>query len=1134
MSPMPGYDQLVARLKDMRRRAIALVWASHLGILLAIVSIAFVALTLALALAVPSTGIRVVIVSLVGAIIVGVLVYAVTRSTILAPKYRQLALAVEREHPELKNRLIASLQLAEHVRANPEQYSLALVDLTIQQATEMCREYDFAQALAMDRWRVKRSARWAGIGLGAAMLLGILFPNLAMRSWEAYSNPMTDFAPPIPYALQVEPGSVEAVKFDDFNITVRVNGHDIPKRVTIHHRSTDGDWRTIGPITAVSTAVTHNDDGTDNAEFRQVIPQIKHDFEYFVTAGDLQSPTYTVSAVDRPRVTGLRVEIYPPEYTGLKPTVFDENDGAVNAPVGSTVKMRLESNRKLATASMSYSDGHTEPLEVRGSDAAIEFTTKKNGSYHFTLVDESGRTNPHPIEYPIVARPDRDPSVEITFPGHNADLDDNMAVDMKVVARDDYGFSKLVLHTRWMSEGRERATRDFDIPGAKQQGERLDLGYFWDLADWGLMPEDIVHYYVEVTDNDRVTGPKSAQSKTYTVRLPSLDEMIAEYEQERDANLTDLDKVFQGEYEMSKKIEELRRDLAQQNQIDWDKQKELKDLAAKGQDLNQKLDDIAQNMQQQLEQAQTKRLQTMEMLQKMAEAQQLFNEVASDEMKEAMRKLQEAMEKLDQKEVKRALDQMQMTQEDLLKRLDQTLAYLKRLQAEQKVDAFVRRLEEMLAQQQSLNKDASNSAKEDLPNLAPPQDRLKDNFNELASDMAAAESLLTANQVADPAKMNQLCQSAGQSNAPQNMQKTSESMQQQNKPGTEKSGADSEQDLASLLDEMKEFQQQMASKQQEQIAKELRQALDKTFYLSDEQEGLLNQTGELDATSLSLRDMAAEQEAIRSATERLQQDITEIAKKSTCLGGGLSNSVGQSLTQMGNAAQSLSDRRGSAAQHAQGDALYGLNSMAQQIIDGMDKNSGQCNKGGMCDNPGKQGAFGKMQSLSQRQGRLNQQMPGQDESSGGSMSSSEREQLARLKAEQQSIQKGVEDIHSDIGDQRDMLGRLDKLSEEMKRVVEAMEKGEVTSQTRDRQRRIYTRMLDFQQSLERQDYKDERKARYGQDIMHNSPGPLDEMRGLTDEEYNRLLTRYQEEGYPPEYEETIKEYFRALVDSRGK
>ncbi|MBD3298265.1 MAG: DUF4175 family protein [candidate division Zixibacteria bacterium] len=1131
MSPMPGYDQLIAQLAAMRRKAITLTWASHVGVLLAGISLAFVALTLVMALAVPSVTLRVAIIGLIGAGILGVLVYSVLKTTVLAPKPTHLALAVEREHPELKNRLIAALQLANHARNNPEHYSLALVDLTVRQATELCRDYDFNHAL--DRERVKRSARWAGIGLGAALIIGLLFPGLTMRSFEAYSNPTTDFAPPIPYGLQVEPGSVEAVKFDDFKITARVNGQDLPRTVTIHHRTLDGDWRIMDPVPPVGAGNVGSD--KDALEFRQVLPQIKHDFEYYVTAGELTSPTYAVTAVDRPRVNALRVEVFPPKYTNVEPTVFDENDGAINAPVGSVVKMRLESNRDLATAAMKYSDGGTEPLEVKSKSATVEFTVTKNRSYHFQLVDESGRTNPHPIEYPIVSREDRSPSVEIAFPGHNVDLDDNMAVDLKIVARDDYGFSDMTLHTRWVSEGRERAVREFEIPGTPFQGERLETGHFWDLAGWGLLPEDMIHYYVEVTDNDQYNGPKTATSKTYTVRLPSLDEMIAEYENERDQGIQSLEEVFEGERELAKQIEELRREIANEQQIDWEKQEELKDVAAKGHELEKQLDEIAENLQENLEQAQEQRLQSMEMLQKMAEAQELFQEVATEDMRESMRKLQEAMDKLDPNEVQRALDEMQMSTEDMLERLDRTIAYFKRLQAEQKVDAFVRRLEEMVKQQESINDEAGHTQKEQLPNLAPSQDRLKENFEEFAEEMAAAESLLTANQVSGPEKVSEFCKSAGQCGAPQKMQQASQSMQNQDQQGAQKSGGESKEEMASLLEEMKEFQSQMASRLQQQVAKELREALDKSMYLSEGQEDLLSQTEQLDPNSMSLREMAAQQEALRSATQRLSQDIGEIAKKSTCLGGGLSRSINQSLEQMGQAAQSLSERRGSSARHSQGDAMYGLNSTAQQIIEGMNKNNSQCNKGGsMCEKPGKQGAFGKMQSLAQRQGRLNQQMPGQGaQGQQPGMSESERQALSRLKAEQEAIRKGVEDVHSDIGeDQNDMLGRLDHLAEEMKRVVEAMEESEVTEETRERQRKIYTRMLDFQHSLEKQDYKEQRKARFGDDILRASPGPLDEMRGLTDEDYDRILTRYQEEGYPPEYEETIKEYFRALVESR--
>ena len=53
---------------------------------------------------------------------------------------------------------------------------------------------------------------------------------------------------------------------------------------------------------------------------------------------------------------------------------------------------------------------------------------------------------------------------------------------LKIVARDDYGFSKATLSTKWISEGRERAIREFEIPGSRTRAERLELGYFWDLA----------------------------------------------------------------------------------------------------------------------------------------------------------------------------------------------------------------------------------------------------------------------------------------------------------------------------------------------------------------------------------------------------------------------------------------------------------------------------------------------------------------------------------------------------------------------------------------------------------------------------------------------------------------------------
>jgi hypothetical protein len=298
----------------------------------------------------------------------------------------------------------------------------------------------------------------------------------------------------------------------------------------------------------------------------------------------------------------------------------------------------------------------------------------------------------------------------------------------------------------------------------------------------------------------------------------------------------------------------------------------------------------------------------------------------------------------------------------------------------------------------------------------------------------------------------------------------------------------------------------------------------------------MGQTGEVDPASLSLRDMAAEQEALRSSTERLADQLAELGKKSTCLSNQMGQNLAGAAARMQSSAEALSQRQGPSAQSNQRESLFDLNQTAQQLADAMEKNSQQCkNPGsGSCDKPGGSGAMGKMQTLSQQQGRLNEQMPGNDQGGGSTMSPEERQQLARLRAEQQAIRSGINEVGKELGDRRDLPGRLDKLGEEMQRVIEDMDRAKVTDETRERQRRIYTRMLDFQHSLQKQDYKEERKAQFGDNMLRQSPGPLDPGRGLTDEEYDRLLTRYQEEGYPKEYEETIKAYFRALVEARGK
>ena len=77
-------------------------------------------------------------------------------------------------------------------------------------------------------------------------------------------------------------------------------------------------------------------------------------------------------------------------------------------------------------------------------------------------------------------------------------------------------------------------------------------------------------------------------------------------------------------------------------------------------------------------------------------------------------------------------------------------------------------------------------------------------------------------------------------------------------------------------------------------------------------------------------------------------------------------------------------------------------------------------------------------------------------------------------------------------------------------------------------------MLDFQLSLERRDYSEQRKADTGQDVVRESPDELDLKGNLSESEYRAKLEKYMQDTYPPEYENLVKDYFKALMQSDNR
>jgi hypothetical protein len=231
----------------------------------------------------------------------------------------------------------------------------------------------------------------------------------------------------------------------------------------------------------------------------------------------------------------------------------------------------------------------------------------------------------------------------------------------------------------------------------------------------------------------------------------------------------------------------------------------------------------------------------------------------------------------------------------------------------------------------------------------------------------------------------------------------------------------------------------------------------------------------------------------------------------------------------------LAEKRSIDAIRYQTEAMANLNRATTRLMESLEQQN-QCQNGSNCNQ-----GMAKMESLCQRQNQLNQSSQGMCDNPGqggqpgeGQQTMEFREGLKRLAGEQGAIHKSMEELGREFGGSRQILGRLSDIAKEMKAVEEALESGQVGPETAERQLRVYSRMLEASRSLQRKDFTEQRRATTATEqpvlIPRDLPASL-----LNDQiEIEDRLRQFLGDNYPPQYEEQIKAYFRALLKAEAE
>ncbi|WP_437227608.1 hypothetical protein SH661x_000462 [Planctomicrobium sp. SH661] len=282
-------------------------------------------------------------------------------------KPADLALALERKFPELNDRLITAVELADR---SPDGPHSRMLDKTIDEAVSRLSSIRLQETT--NPVPLRRMLVAAGVLATSVLVLGIANAQGMERWYNAYILGRNDYWEPfrrneLKVHVVAQPGD-RIRNFDENGIYKHPRGADLqlvatvpseatpPQRVTLQFMSYGGSGQQRGQVTMSRL-------GED--EFRHPFIRVVNDHELWFRGGDyVNRRPFRVQVVDPPRVDALELKCDYPSYTGL-----DSLEDQLVRVVGTQVSLPMETSFELKAAV-------NKPLRqviLRSSDYELSF-----------------------------------------------------------------------------------------------------------------------------------------------------------------------------------------------------------------------------------------------------------------------------------------------------------------------------------------------------------------------------------------------------------------------------------------------------------------------------------------------------------------------------------------------------------------------------------------------------------------------------------------------------------------------------------------------------------------------------------------------------------------------------------------
>lgn len=420
--------------------------------------------------------------------------------------HERAALYIEHKQPKLRNNLINSLQLYPQVSRAPDApgFSASMVMALLRTTRNQVATLKIDELI--DNRRLKSNLRLLGLLLFPVSVMVLFHPSWVSGTIGMVTRPL-EHLPPTETTIEIEPKGLRVVRGAPVAIQAAASGA-VPAAMELMT------WTGVNERGQLIGAEKVPMENLGRGKFTAKIAHLEKSLHYRALAGSFASATYSAVAVDPPEIANVQLVLYPPAYTALGSVSVPE--GGIEGLKGSTLRLDAVATKDVTKAEIVFGDGKKIPLKIDGRKLQANFVLFQSQSYRINVEDAHGFRNA-PITYELRVRPDGFPTVDLLQPTEDLEINGDEILMLEYGARDDFGIAEVVLVVK-------AGEREEKIILQKEQAKRLIVRdqFKWDLSRLGLRESEDAVFFLQVYDNDTISGPKIGTSRSIRLKLKNL------------------------------------------------------------------------------------------------------------------------------------------------------------------------------------------------------------------------------------------------------------------------------------------------------------------------------------------------------------------------------------------------------------------------------------------------------------------------------------------------------------------------------------------------------------------------------------------------------------------------------------